>query len=70
MVCTNHGGLPTAELHGRSPPPYTFVTGNLNFQQKNQIESMVQSLDLFEDALKKPITTIPPSTTTTHHDGS
>ena len=34
MVCTNHGGLPTAVLHGSSSPPYTFVTGNLNFPPK------------------------------------
>ncbi len=31
---------------------------------------MVWSPDSFEDALKIPITTYPPSITTTHHDGS
>ena len=30
---------------------------------------MVHSPDPFEDALKRPITTIPPSIITTHHDG-
>ncbi len=30
---------------------------------------MVHGPDPFEDALKRPITTIPPSITTTHHDG-
>ncbi len=30
---------------------------------------MVHRLDTFEDALKKPITTILPSITTAHHDG-
>jgi hypothetical protein len=69
MVHTNHGGLPTAALHGHSPPPYTFVTSNLVFPEKNQSKSVVHSLDLFEDALKRPITNIPPSITTTHHDG-
>jgi hypothetical protein len=57
-----------AALHGRSPPPYIFVTGNLNslpFFSK----SVVYGPDPFEDALKRPITTIPPSIKTTHHDG-
>jgi hypothetical protein len=70
MVCTNHGGLPTLTLHGSSPPPYTFVNGNLNFLQKNWSNSVVHGPNLFKDALKRPITTIPPSITTTHHDGS
>jgi hypothetical protein len=35
MVRTHHGGLPTAALHGRSPPPYIPVTGDLNLLQKN-----------------------------------
>jgi hypothetical protein len=69
MVCTNHGGLPTAGLHGGSPPLYTFVNGNLNFLQKIWSKSMVHGPDPFEDVLKRPITTIPPSITTTHHDG-
>ncbi len=30
---------------------------------------MVHGPDLFIDALKRPITTIPPSITTTHHEG-
>jgi hypothetical protein len=30
---------------------------------------VVLGTDPFEDALKRPITTIPPSITTTHHDG-
>ncbi len=30
---------------------------------------MVHSPDLFEDTLKRPITTIPPPITNTHHDG-
>ena len=30
---------------------------------------MVHSPDPLEDTLKRPITTIPPSITTTHHDG-
>jgi hypothetical protein len=69
MVCTNHGSLPMAALHGRSPPPYTFVTGNLNLLPKKLPKSVVYGSDPFEDALKRPITTIPPSITTTHHDG-
>ncbi len=70
MVCTNHGGLPTAVLHERSPPPYTFVNSDLNFLQKHWSKSMVHCPDPFENTLKRPITTIPPSITTTHHDGS
>jgi hypothetical protein len=58
-----------AALHGCSPPPYTFINGDLNFLQKNRLKSMVHGPDLFEDALKSPITTILPSITTTHHDG-
>jgi hypothetical protein len=52
-----------------SPPPYTFVTGNTNFLSKIWSKSVVHDPDTFEDALKRPITTIPPSITTTHHDG-
>jgi hypothetical protein len=69
MVRTNRGGLPTAVLHGGSPPPFTFDTRDLNFLSKNWSKSMVHSPDLFGDALKRPITTIPPSITTAHHDG-
>jgi hypothetical protein len=69
MVCTNHGGLPRAALYGRSPPPYTFVTSDLNFLPKNWSKSVVYGPDPFKDALKIPIITIPPSITTTHHDG-
>jgi hypothetical protein len=58
-----------ATLHGRSPPPYTFVTGDLNFLQKNWLKSVINGPTLFKDALKGPITIIPPSITTTHHDG-
>jgi hypothetical protein len=73
MVHTNHGGLPTvftAALHGQSPPPYTFVTSNLNFLPKIWSKSVVHSPDPFEDTLKRSITNIPPSITTTNHDGS
>jgi hypothetical protein len=66
----NHGGLPTAALHGGSPPPYTFDTGNLNLLPKNWSKSMVHGLDSFEDTLKAPITTTPTPITTAHHDGS
>jgi hypothetical protein len=69
MVRTNHGGLTTAALHGRSPPPYTSVTGNLNFLPKIWSKSVVHSLDLSKDTLKRRITTILPSITTTHLDG-
>jgi hypothetical protein len=69
MVRTNHGSLSTAALLGGSPPPYPFVTGDLYFLPKIWSKSMVLGTDLFEDALKRPITTIPPSITTTHHDG-
>ncbi len=69
MVCKYHGSLAMAALHGRSPPPYTFVTGDLNFLSKIWSKSVVHSPDTFKDALKRPITTIPPSITTTHHDG-
>ncbi len=56
-------------LHGRSPPPYTFVNGDLKFLQNIWLKYMVYGPDPFEDALKRPITTIPPSITITHHDG-
>jgi hypothetical protein len=69
MVRKNHGSLLMAALHGRYPSPYTFVTGNLNFLSKIWSKSMVHGPDTFEDTLKRPITTIPPSITTTHHDG-
>jgi hypothetical protein len=69
MVRTNHGSLPTAALLGGSPPPYPFVTGDLYFLPKNWSKSVVLGTDPIEDALKMPITTIPPSITTTHHDG-
>jgi len=69
MVRKNHGGLPTAALHGRSPPPYTFVTGDLNFPSKIWSKSVVHSPDPSEATLKRRITTALPSITTTHHDG-
>jgi len=69
MVSMNHGGLPTAVPHGGSPPPYTLDTCDLNFLPKIWSKSMVHSPDLLEDTLKRTITTIPPSITTTHHDG-
>ena len=69
MVRKNHGGLPKAALHGGSPPPYTFDTCDLNFLPKIWSKSIVRSPNTFKDALKRPITTIPPSITTTHHDG-
>ena len=65
----NHGGLPSAALHGGSPSPYTFDTCDLNFLPNIWSTSMVHSPDPLEDTLKRPITTIPPSITTTHHDG-
>jgi hypothetical protein len=58
-----------AALHGYSPPPYTFVTGDLKFLPIFLSKSVFYGSDLFEDALKRLITTIPPSITTTHHDG-
>jgi hypothetical protein len=70
MVSTSHSGLPMAALHDRSPPPYTFVTSNLNFLSKIWSKSVVHSPDPFKNALKRAITNIPPSITTTHHDGS
>jgi hypothetical protein len=51
MVRKNHGGLPTAALHGGSPPPFTFDTCDLNFLKKNWSKYMVRSPDTFEDAL-------------------
>ncbi len=69
MVPMNHGGLPTAALHGRSPPPYTSVTGNLNFLPKIWSKSVFHSLDPSKDTLKRCITTVLPSITTAHHDG-
>ncbi len=53
----------------RLSPPYPFVTGDLYFLPKIWSKSLVLGTDPFEDALKRPITTIPPSITTTHHDG-
>jgi hypothetical protein len=69
MVRTNHCSLPTAALLGGSPPPYPFVTGDLYFLPKIWSKSVVLGTDPFEDALKRPSNTIPPSITTTHHDG-
>ena len=69
MVCKNHGGLPTAAILGSCPPPYTFVTGDLNFPSKIWSKSAVHNADPSEDTLKRPITTISISITTTHHDG-
>jgi hypothetical protein len=45
MVCKNHGGLPMAALLGRFLPPYTFVTGDLNFSSKIWSKSAVHSPD-------------------------
>jgi hypothetical protein len=69
MVRMNHGSLPTAALLGGSPPPYPFVTGDLYFLPNIWSKSVVLGTDPFEDALMRPSTTIPPSITTTHHDG-
>ena len=69
MAMMHHGSLLTAALHGRSPPPYTSVTGDLNLLQKNWSKSVIHSPDPNEDTLKRRITTVPPSITTTHHDG-
>jgi hypothetical protein len=69
MVRTNHGSLPTAALLGGSLPPYPFVTGDLYFLPKIGSKSVVLGTDPFKDALKRPIITIPPSITTTQHDG-
>jgi hypothetical protein len=67
MVCKNHGGLPTAAILGPCPLPYTFVTGDLNFPSKIWSKSVVHSADPSEDTLKRCITTVPFSITTTHH---
>ncbi len=69
MAMMHHGSLLTAVLHGCSPPPYTSITGDLNFLQKIWSKSMIHSPDPNEDTLKRCITTVPPSITTTHHDG-
>ncbi len=69
MVRLNPGGLPTAALHGRPPPPYTSVTDNLNFLPKIWSKTVVHSLDPSKDTLKRPITTVLPSITNAHHDG-
>jgi hypothetical protein len=69
MVCMHHGGLPTAALLGRSPHSYTSVTGDLNLLQKICSKSVVHNPDPNKDTLKRHITTVPPSITTTHHDG-
>jgi hypothetical protein len=69
MAMMHQYSLPTAVLHGRSPSPYTSVTGNLNLLQKNWSKSMVHSPDPSKDTLKRRITTVPPFITTTHHDG-
>ncbi len=68
MARTNNGSLHMAALLGDSPPPYPVVTGDLYFLPKIWSKSVVLGLDLFKDTLKRPITTIPPSITTTHHD--
>jgi hypothetical protein len=70
MVRTHHGGLPMAALHGCSPPPCTSVTGDLNLLKKKCSKYVVHSPDPNKDTLKRRITTVPPSITTTHHDGS
>jgi hypothetical protein len=54
---------------GPCPPPYTFVAGDLNFPSKILSNSVVHSVDSSKDTLKRPITIVPPSITTTHHDG-
>jgi hypothetical protein len=69
MAMMHHGSLLTAMLHGCSPPPYTSVTGDLNLLQKIWSKSMIHSPDPNKDTLKRCITTVPPSITTTHHDG-
>jgi hypothetical protein len=70
MAMMQHGSLPTAALHGRFPPPYTSVTGDLNLLRKIWSKSVVHSPDPSKDTLKRGIiTTLPPSITTTHHDG-
>jgi hypothetical protein len=69
MAMMHHGSLPTAALHC-SPPPYTYVTGDLNLLQKKWSKSVVHSPDPSKDTPKRCITTtVPPSITTTHHDG-
>ena len=68
MAPVYHGGLPTAVLHGRSPPPYTFLPGDLNLLPKIWSKSVVHGPDPFKDALKRLTTTAPPPITTTHHD--
>ncbi len=68
----HHGCLPTMALHGHSPPPSTFITGDQNLLPTIWLKSVVHSPDLFEDALNlvRLNTTILPSITTTHHNGS
>jgi hypothetical protein len=53
-----------------APLLYTPLSLAIHFLPKNWSKSIVHGPDPFEDALKRPITTIPPSITTTHHDGS
>jgi hypothetical protein len=69
MALMHHGGMPTAAFHGRSPLSYNYNTGDLNFLPKFLSNSVDHSPDLFEDALKRLAITVPPSITTTHHDG-
>jgi len=69
MAPTYHGGLPTALLSDCSPPPYTFVSSYLNISLKHWLKSLVHGLNQSEDTLKTRITIVPPSITTTHHDG-
>jgi hypothetical protein len=71
MFQTNHGSLHKAVLQHNFPPPYTFINGDFNtFPTKIWSKSVVHSLNPFKDAIKRLTTTVPPSITTTHHDGS
>jgi hypothetical protein len=69
MVRTNHGSLPTAALLGGSPPSHPFAPGDLYFLSNKWSKSVVHGTDPFKDTLKRPITTISSSITTTHHNG-
>ena len=51
-----------------APLLHTPLTPQSNVLTKNWSISVVHGRDPFKDALKRPITTIPPSITTTHHD--
>ncbi len=63
-ACPRQRSLAASLLH-----TCTFVTGDLNFPSKIWSKFVVHSPDPSEDTLKRCITTVLPSITTTHHDG-